>query len=1716
MIELNQEMYHQEMAQAVYEHLRDFLLTKERNHCQRVEYLPREVMVMTCKKLLEDPELKAHEVEAFVLTDQVKETYEIESGALIERRNRESFGVLVAFIPQGLRLPAEDSYDIHTFKAYDLTGVLRAHCRNSLDNLSEPIQSIARTIMYQSAVKRQSVDRQLKYLLALREDGAGWEDAGAYLHLVDLIPDLKLDEEGVETRIDRNYYCVEEISNPDRTILQSIEKLVSKYGLKPEENNLAQNLIRFFRERNATETETWLKEILIDSSWRSQLSFDKWSFKDIAKDKVEIHLQPLEDPRTGALAKGLTKEGSNLVASTSPANPIHIKWETNPRNPDELGHYLVAVVRDTNDENAEEELIRRIVKKGRSTLKLGLKDIELEEGESCAAKIVIYAKDSAGLTLDKDESEPFWIESGVSIEPVVKKIKKIRNRAEAFLYATHKHRKIIEIDSENWEEGNPKLYRLKLKNRDIYRIVINSVLYDIERRNITDPMNGGTWRIDARNMPLLKAADLQPVPITGHDIPSLAHFFEARKSLFRSFQEYDTFAVVETLDLRSFSGLIQDYATAYRDILDDVCRRLQESTSDGDINNVLSLFQMINHLDTVHIRLGSPDDEGEAVLLCPTHPLRLLWMLQYQNLLFYWANCLNGLTEEEANRLLNPEKITKITSLNIPSALSLGHGEIFINSDNLDLYWSIFPKSNTKDIRKLNSYIFRLLNIKDNNGHITTITPEQITDKLWRYLKHHPYVTTLKVNIINPGDGLVVLNAIRLLQADDDFKDMSYDVAFYGDMRYEMMGNAFDRLTEENLSAEGMEKDVDEELLRPNPNPLFPKLLFSKKKVKESDWPNSSVNEGHLTMVIDRFATKVLTRPIGQGLGSFSLHNLLAEYLTTFDLKGDMATWSRKIVSNQNNEIRETEKWASLIFEISDRILRLSSCFFNWGKTLNEVPAVQLELSAVDKYIINHVHENSDWVLTIDRNFGIEYFDNPRKSSGNSYLIDYTPEFLDSVGHRLIVSTYWLSEIEGLIKDGLKKMGIPGTGFHAVHILDILKSISGKLALKLINNPKDAREIIGLALTRLILEEQGDLANSVLIPIDSHISLFTEHKRQVHDETLRLQRSDLLMVGFDQNAMKLRLIEVKFRSSAGAGEEYGLKEQIISKNEDTQKVIESLFQPKTEKDRFDRDIQNHELGRLLEFYLERCIRHGLIQENSPQEQTILNGISKVIQNDFHMDFEKSGYIFNLQGVSKAPENYKGNNIYVIGKDKISQLFDVDEEAIEPEPEEGRDTGLPDQQDTEPKGAEERRDDVSSPGSFPETEKTETIKVTATGSGEEKEKTETTVAAEDKKGKTSVSTEQKTDLNIYLGKNSDSGKAVHWNPFSQAPKKLSNQHILIVGTTGAGKTQTASAFIDNLCEHKISAIIFDFQGEYMDTELKDSSGQTFLKRTKARVIDASDGIPINPFEVPIDKLTNKKQNYQKVVYQVAASLKRIFGLGDIQYAELRDAINQAYAVKGFISGKKDTWENDPPSIADVWSILKEKEKIGSATVRNLNLRIEPLFATGIFQEEGSELAFNDILSYTTIVRLSNLATPELMVAVSRFMLQKIYSDMLAKGPTNQIRVFAVIDEAHKLSYDETLTELVREARKYGVGLLLASQSPKDFDRVAFDLVGTKIALHLEGEDARIMADNLGVIDKNDRDIARKMILKQPNLQALLRNNHYEPYVQVNIIAFYEKK
>lgn len=51
----------------------------------------------------------------------------------------------------------------------------------------------------------------------------------------------------------------------------------------------------------------------------------------------------------------------------------------------------------------------------------------------------------------------------IETSEVVKKVNRARNRAEAFSQAALRSRKAPEVDSENWEEGRPRPYRIKLK-----------------------------------------------------------------------------------------------------------------------------------------------------------------------------------------------------------------------------------------------------------------------------------------------------------------------------------------------------------------------------------------------------------------------------------------------------------------------------------------------------------------------------------------------------------------------------------------------------------------------------------------------------------------------------------------------------------------------------------------------------------------------------------------------------------------------------------------------------------------------------------------------------------------------------------------------------------------------------------------------------------------------------------------------------------------------------------------------------------------------------------------------------------------------------------------------------------------------------------------------------------------------------------------------------
>ncbi len=1702
MVTITQEIYFEEIAQAVFNDLKAKLLNKQRNHCLRVDYLPKVVMHFTCEKINTDTDLKAKEVEAYVLTDKKAQPFEVESGRLIELRNRLDFGVLVVFIPQGFKGAAEDSYDIHTFESYDLAGVLAQHRNVILNNFSEEQQDIVKSVMETSVARKQPIENQLRYLLALKNDGCSWETAGGYLHHLNLIPDLKLKKEDVQARLLRNGECVDQLSDTDKTIFLALEAMVNK-GLDPSHGEIKKHLLEFLRNQNQVNVRVWTEKILIDKDWLKKISFDKWRFKDLAGDQIELFLEPFRDKNGNPLSTtGLIVEGDNLLATSN--TKLKVKWKTNPRKTTKVSQFVIILEREEQND-ASNELHRKTAKGTTEQANFPFKDIDLEPGEEWLVQIRVVALDENKAKIAEDISEPFYLRGEESDTPTgeTKRFNRIRNVAEATFKATYRFKREIEIESQGLESGRILMYRIKTNPRETYQIPLNDLLYDLEKKILNDPFNCGVYEVDIRNRGFLEQSDFKGGKISLSVFKGEFNvFLEARRELFHAITSADTSSVIETLDLRQFQNNIKDYGKAYKKLTDTIANAISNSP-DAEVNNLLTNTHLINRLDTIHIKLGTADEPEEIILMAPTHPLKMLWLLQYQLMLFDWSEKLLELDDSEYSKAVDIEGFEKILPLNIPNALSLEQNRFFVNTDVLDLFWSIFPNSTTTDIRKVVAMISKALGYKNDLGNISSVSPAQIADRLWRYLRHHPYIKTLKLNVLNPGDGQLFLNTIRELQKMDEFKNLRYDITFYGTLGYELMGSAFDDLMNNESSTDISRPEIDEELLEPSHNPLFPKLFFSKVKVDPTKWTEIEFREANVTVIIDQFVTKTISRPVGNVPGSYFMHSLLAEYRSEFNVMDDAVTWSRKVVPSPTAEINEGDESAALVYNIGKNVLGLSCTYFEWGKSVEYVPTIQLELNKQDRHILSEIHKRSDWVFTIDRNFGIEYFDNPEDSNPNlkSYLIDYTPEFMDGVGHRLIVSTGWLAEIEKLIEDGLKKINIPTSNFRAIKVLDIIKSVSGKLALKLINNPNNAREIIGLAITRLALEKDGLMQNGILIPVDTHIDMFAQSKRRNSDEEISVKRSDLILVTSKNGKLNINLIEVKFRSGEGSiTESMALKEEIVKKNDNSEKAFRTKFISDGKNPRIDVHLTNKSLSTLIGFYLERAIRHNLCEE-SLELKTLVESINI---GDFEFEFEKSGYIIHWAGITKPVDNYKGNTVYELGNKEICELLEIRETEIEDAP------------DNDSFDDENEPDDTLPIPDEP---------ITPTPSGEakalpEKEEKEEEKPKEEKKNEVKAEqliteTLHTTIPRIVLGSNVDNGKDVIFDPITMTPKKLANQHLLIVGKSGAGKSQTTSSVLYDLSKQVIPYLILDFQGEYISSVLTNSKDESFAESTNALTLDPSYGMDINPLELSVDGNTGQKIGYMSNVYQVSSILKQIFGLGDIQHPVLKDAIKRAYQEKGFSVSDRGTWNNEPPQFQDIWTILEFMEQNEGTNVRNLKYRIEPLFENNIFVSGEGSVSISDILNKNSIIDLSKLHTPELMKSVARFVLQAVYNRMLANGPSKSIKLYVVIDEAHKLSYDQTLTDLIREARKYGVGFILASQSVRDFATVVFDNMGTKIALQLEGEDAKFMADNFGVVDKSTKESVIRMLPNQQPMRALIRNNHFEPFAQVDIKPFYEK-
>jgi hypothetical protein len=99
---------------------------------------------------------------------------------------------------------------------------------------------------------------------------------------------------------------------------------------------------------------------------------------------------------------------------------------------------------------------------------------------------------------------------------------------------------------------------------------------------------------------------------------------------------------------------------------------------------------------------------------------------------------------------------------------------------------------------------------------------------------------------------------------------------------------------------------------------------------------------------------------------------------------------------------------------------------------------VTLGLKPEQRKLMQNIHDVCDWVFTIDRNIGIEFFDRGGESDRPPYLVDYTPDATASFGHQLVISSRSLSELESILFQVLEKYGLKADKNQIAIILEQL------------------------------------------------------------------------------------------------------------------------------------------------------------------------------------------------------------------------------------------------------------------------------------------------------------------------------------------------------------------------------------------------------------------------------------------------------------------------------------------------------------------------------------------------------------------------------------------------------------------------------------------------------------------------------------------------------
>ena len=283
--------------------------------------------------------------------------------------------------------------------------------------------------------------------------------------------------------------------------------------------------------------------------------------------------------------------------------------------------------------------------------------------------------------------------------------------------------------------------------------------------------------------------------------------------------------------------------------------------------------------------------------------------------------------------------------------------------------------------------------------------------------------------------------------------------------------------------------------------------------------------------------------------------------------------------------------------------------------------------------------------------------------------------------------------------------------------------------------------------------------------------------------------------------------------------------------------------------------------------------------------------------------------------------------------------------------------------------------------------------------------------------------------ILYGANLHTGSLVIFDRFAH---KLPNANSVVLATSGAGKSFATKLEILRYLMLGREVIVIDPENEYKP--LCDKVGGTYLN------ISINAPFHINPFDLPppLEDIEYKKGDLlrSQIISLIGLISVLIGGVDAAEEALLDKALQSTYALKEITFKNDDITNKEIPTMADLLHVLE-----GMQGGEDMSLKVSK-YVTGTFAN-----LFNHQTNVKLDTNLTVFSIRDIEDSLKTPAMYNVLNFIWTRVRAHKKPRLLVIDEARIMMQQKIaanfLYQIVKRARKYGLGVTTITQDVEDF-------------------------------------------------------------------------